>query len=92
MWRVGAVLVLATALSSCTPWRVTYLQEAVDHATQDQVAERLGPPHRVQNLNEGGTVWAYQHHDSYQGTLFCREYVLTFDINGVLRRWQRQNC
>jgi hypothetical protein len=89
-WRLWlAATVVALGLTACTPWRMAYLRDAVDRATQDEITTRLGPPHAARALTNGETVWRYQ---SYQGDLLCLEYILRFDQAGVLRQWTRQGC
>ena len=89
-WRVWvAATVAAFSLTVCTPWRIAYLRDSVNRATQDEITTRLGPPHAARALTNGEVVWRYQ---SYQGDLLCLEYVLRFDQAGILRQWTRQGC
>jgi hypothetical protein len=89
-WRVWVVAtVAALSLTACTPWRMAYLRDSVNRATQDEITTRLGPPHAARELMNGETVWRYQ---SYQGDLLCLEYILRFDRAGILRQWTRQGC
>lgn len=94
--RLALVLLLLIMTSCGTPWRVTYLEGAVNQATQDDVAKRLGPPHTTRDLNAGGSVWSYQYRSShvYEGTggTSCTEYILAFDRDKILREWSRQRC
>jgi hypothetical protein len=88
--RVWVVATLAAfSLTACTPWRIAYLRDAVNRATQDEITTRLGPPHAARELTTGETVWRYL---SYQGDLLCLEYILRFDQAGILRQWTRQGC
>jgi hypothetical protein len=80
---------IALSLTACTPGRMAYLREAVDRASQDEIARKLGPPQAARELTTGGTVWRYE---SYQGDLLCLEYILQFDQGGILRQWTRQSC
>jgi hypothetical protein len=82
-------LVAAFSLTACTPWRIEYLREAANRATQDEITTKLGPPQAVRELTTGETVWRYQ---SYQGDLLCLEYILQFDQARILRQWTRQSC
>lgn len=83
-------------LISCTPERQLLLDEEVDHATQEQIVERFGSPLYVGRLRDGREVWTYREtgagYGRDMGVGFCREYVLTFDPQGILRRWERQAC
>jgi hypothetical protein len=87
VWTVTGVATLS--LTACTPWRMAYLRDAVDHATPDEITMRFGPPLAARELTTGETVWRYQ---SYQGDLLCLEYILRFDQAKVLRQWTRQGC
>jgi hypothetical protein len=87
VWVVATVAALS--LTACTPWRMTYLRDSVNRATQDEITTRLGPPHAARVLTSGETMWRYQ---SYQGDLLCLEYILRFDQAGILRQWTRQGC
>ncbi len=89
-WRLWVVATVAAfSLTACTPWRIAYLRDAVNRATQDEITTQLGPPHAARALTNGETVWRYQ---SYQGDLLCLEYILRFDPAGILRQWTRQGC
>jgi hypothetical protein len=80
---------IGLSLTACTPSRMSYLREAVNQATQDEITTTLGPPQAARVLANGETVWRYE---SYQGDLLCLEYVLRFDQAGILRHWTRQRC
>ena len=85
-----------TLLLSCTPERQLLLEEEVDHATQEQIVERFGSPPYMGRLRDGREVWTYREtgagYSRELGAGFCQEYVLTFDAQGILRRWARQAC
>ncbi len=73
-----------------------FLRSAQDQATQQEVRQRLGAPTLERTTPMAESVWVYQLRtqqvDSRMtaaGT-WCDEYVLTFDGQGVLRRWTRQ--
>jgi len=99
---LAAVLAFTCALftiscSRTTPWRVTYLEEVTNKATQDEVTRRLGPPHRTTVLENGNLLWQYEHrgawqHASGRGGTWCIEYLLTFDRQKILRKWISQDC
>ena len=69
-----------------------YLNAAQDRATQQEVRERLGVPWQTASTPGGETVWVYAVWEEHPGTrwtspgMWCDEYVLTFDHQGVLRR------
>ena len=56
------VIVLAVVLAACGgPWRDTYFKKGVDRLTQDDVREKLGPPHTAKTPALGGdAVWTYR--------------------------------
>jgi hypothetical protein len=60
MW--GALLLLILAMTSCAT-QATYLRAAVDRATQEEVATRLGHPQEVWALTTGETLWMYRDHE-----------------------------
>ncbi len=65
MFRVvtsSLLALLAGATLACGgPWRDAYFKKGVDRLTQDQVAERLGPPHTAKTPALGGnTIWTYR--------------------------------
>jgi hypothetical protein len=103
------MVAIALALVGCAqapPHQVQYLQSALNQATQDEVAQRLGAPARTVALTNGGSVWTYQYPVAIglgagapppgmatpSGTAHCDELVLTFDERHVLRRWRQQSC
>lgn len=43
------------------PWRDGYFKKGVDHLTQDEVSEKMGPPHTAKTPALGGdTIWTYR--------------------------------
>lgn len=99
------VLVAAAALSlllvSCVPWQWEYLIVATDRVTQDDVQKRFGDPLVARSFDEGDSIWTYRYEVSSSfwmrrgdmvGGQRCIEYLLTFDIEEVLRYWVRQPC
>ena len=76
-----------------------YLRTAQDRATQEEVRQRLGPPHLMATSHAGEPVWVYQvlaidpGVQNSWGTpgAWCDEYVLTFDKGGILRRWTHKS-
>jgi hypothetical protein len=83
-------------VSGCTPERQAFIEDSVDHATQDDILKRFGSPLSVGRLRDGREVWTFRNIDAgYSrdlGAGYCREYVLTFDDHKILRRWWRQDC
>ena len=76
---------------------MTYLRQAQDRANQEEVRERLGPPAVIKSAEAGESLWVYQIRQEQTGSrmtapgTWCDEYMLTFDSQGVLRRWTHQS-
>ncbi|TAJ08011.1 MAG: hypothetical protein EPO61_11245 [Nitrospirae bacterium] len=98
--RVSMLGAMLFGVAACTPWEVTYLENAVNQASQEEVAERFGSPHSTTGSNASESEWIYRYRGSPIGPMggfdtgddSCREYVLTFDQQGTLRNWKRQQC
>jgi hypothetical protein len=56
------VSLLASGLHACGgPWRDGYFHKGVDHLTQEDIYEKMGPPHTAKTPALGGdTVWTYR--------------------------------
>jgi hypothetical protein len=56
------MLLLAGTMLACGgPWRDGYFKKGVDRLTQDEVMEKLGPPHTAKTPVLGGdSVWTYR--------------------------------
>lgn len=56
------LVVLAMSVSACGgPWRDTYLKKGVGRLTQENVRDRLGPPHTAKTPALGGdSLWTYR--------------------------------
>ncbi len=59
---VSVVLGLAGVLGACGgPWRDAYLRRGVDRLTQEEIREKLGPPHTAKTPVLGGdSRWTYR--------------------------------
>lgn len=76
-----------------------YLRSATDRASQDDVRRQLGRPMLTDSTKTGEAVWVYQVREHEKGGnnawtnkgSWCDEYVLTFDKQGILRRWTHQS-
>ncbi len=94
--KVLILLLTVATLASCTPWRVEYLEDAKGRATQDDVTMKFGPPMGERRLSTGDAVWIYRYTGAdvgqSGGSTWCREYVLRFDPQRILREWNRQKC
>ncbi len=61
LFTVGMFLLAGTMLACGGPWRDGYFKKGVDRLTQDEVAERFGPPHTAKTPALGGdSVWTYR--------------------------------
>jgi hypothetical protein len=58
---VGAVILAGAMLACGGPWRDRYFDKGVDRLTQEEVSERMGPPHTAKVPTLGGeSVWTYR--------------------------------
>ncbi len=58
---VGMLLLAGTMFACGGPWRDGYFKKGVDRLTQDEVAEKFGPPHTAKTPVLGGdSVWTYR--------------------------------
>jgi hypothetical protein len=95
---IGSML-LATGCALFLAKETVYLRSAQDRATQQEVRGHLGNPLWAGSPRAGETVWVYQIREPEMGgndssTIvgsWCDEYVLTFDAEGVLRRWTHRS-
>jgi hypothetical protein len=79
---------MTLALMACEREQERYFERHVNHASQDAVARRFGPPRRAHELSTGGSVWSYQ--SGYGSD--CTAYILRFDQAKVLRDWDERPC
>ena len=86
--RVAGLALLTLGLVACESERERYVRKHLNQASQDAVARRFGPPHRVHALTDGGTVWSYEYRDRSD----CTAYILRFDQARVLRDWNERPC
>lgn len=91
--------VALVALSACSELETGYFRSKVGQVSQNLVANRYGPPYKVDKLQTGGSVWTYFERGSSTvgytgraGSHKCKAYLLTFDQSGVLRDWKQQDC
>jgi hypothetical protein len=88
MITVAGLALLTLTLMACESERERYFEKHVNQASQDAVAQRFGPPHRVQELSTGGAVWSYE----YRNRSDCAVYILRFDPEKILRDWNERTC
>jgi len=54
-------LILAFLAACGAPWRDGYFKKGVDRLTQEEVSEKMGPPHTAKTPALGGdTIWTYR--------------------------------
>ncbi len=94
-----AFLVLLMLVTISCGLETHYFKDRVNEVSQERVARRYGPPHKVESLQNGGETWIYYDRGSatasyagYAESKYCRAYLLSFDKEGVLRDWNEQIC
>jgi hypothetical protein len=61
LFTVGMLLLAGAMLACGGPWLDAYFKKGVDRLTQDEVTEKLGPPHTAKTPVLGGdSVWTYR--------------------------------
>jgi hypothetical protein len=53
---------ILSGVSACGgPWRDGYFKKGVNHLTQEDISEKMGPPHTAKTPALGGdTIWTYR--------------------------------
>jgi hypothetical protein len=56
------ILIVAGSFLACSgPWRDRYFAKGVDRLTQEEISERIGPPHTAKTPALGGdTIWTFR--------------------------------
>jgi hypothetical protein len=56
------ILIIAGLMAACGgPWRDSYFKKGVNRLTQDEISEKMGPPHTAKTPALGGdTIWTYR--------------------------------
>jgi len=62
IYVLSLVVALAAMAASCgAPWRDTYFKKGVNRLTQEEIREKLGPPHTAKTPALGGdSIWTYR--------------------------------
>jgi len=61
LFMVGMLLLAGAMLACGGPWRDAYFKKGVYRLTQDEVAEKFGPPHTTKTPALGGdSIWTYR--------------------------------
>ena len=83
LWSL--VITLVMSLSGCGgPWRDTYLKKGVGRLTQEDIRERLGPPHTAKTPALGGdSLWTYRFPLSEQDLTSWRSSMLGDASNSI---------
>ena len=59
------------------PWRDGYFKKGVDHLTQEDISEKMGPPHTAKTPALGGdTIWTYR-------VPYSDKDLDTMDLSGI---------
>ena len=76
LWSLLITLVMS--ISGCGgPWRDVYLKKGVGRLTQEEIRERLGPPHTAKTPALGGdSLWTYRFPLSEQDLTSWRSSML----------------
>jgi hypothetical protein len=101
LWHAALVglALLGTGCTLFVPKETLYLESAQDRATEVEVRQHLGLPKLVATAQAGESVWVYEVRQLEPGSQqswaafgsWCDEYVLTFDKQGILRRWTHKS-
>ena len=94
-----SLLVITAGCALFVQKETIYLESAQDRATQEEVQRQLGHPKQVSSTQAGESVWVYEIRELEPGSQsswsafgsWCDEYVLTFDGQGILRRWTHKS-
>ena len=75
-----------------------YLRSAVDHATEGDIAARLGRPRDIGTGEGGESTWRYVVYSFSPGDLnsaaqtWCGVYILKFSSDRILRAYDHHRC
>jgi hypothetical protein len=80
---------IAGGTNACIPYRVEYMEDALQQATQAELVHKFGYPQRLKRLKNGDQVWEYD----FQGEeRKCVTYAIMFNPEHTLRQWERRDC
>jgi hypothetical protein len=80
---------IASTLTTCSPYRVEYMENSLRETTQAELIHKFGYPQRLKRVKNGDTIWEYD----FQGKgSECASYILTFNSEELLRHWERRDC
>jgi len=99
--KTSPVVFVACLLTACglfQSWQTIYLKQAVNHATKEEVIQRMGAPRESRKANAGGSFLFYRVKEFQAGDLngpgrwWCDDYQLRFDQEEILRQWSKSDC
>ncbi len=99
--QISLLLILAILAACGGPWRDGYFKKGVDRLTQEEILEKMGPPHTAKTPALGGdTIWTYRVPVQRQGTESdgsvrhhqCGERGSIIDRQGTAGRSQADTC
>ncbi len=86
---VSLVGLLALLQACSSPYRVEYLEDSLEQATQEELITKFGYPQRLKRTKQGGQVWEYD----FQGKeTECASYIIMFDQQEKIQQWNRLDC
>ncbi|HKN88319.1 MAG TPA: hypothetical protein VJV04_15750 [Nitrospiraceae bacterium] len=95
---VFVACLLLTACALFQSWQTIYLKKAVNHATKEEVIQRMGAPQGSRDIDTGGSLLLYRVKEFQAGDLngpgrwWCDDYHLQFDQEEILRQWSKNDC
>jgi len=95
---LGLAFLAQAACTLIESKEVVYLRTAKDRANEQEVEQRLGTPKYRSTSQAGEPILVYQVLTEDPGVQnqwgapgsWCDEYVLTFDKQGILRKWTQK--
>ena len=72
------ISLILSGFSACGgPWRDGYFKKGVDRLTQEEISEKMGPPHTAKTPALGGdTIWTYR-------VTYSDKELDTVDLSGI---------
>ena len=98
-FSVLIVVCLAAMMPACLSPQskeAVTLEAAQGQASQEEIRRQLGEPTTTRSLEGGRSFWTYEKREQQSGSrysapgMWCSEYALTFDEQGILRHWTQR--
>ncbi|HEX2054923.1 MAG TPA: hypothetical protein VHF07_00425 [Nitrospiraceae bacterium] len=95
-----AAACVVALLCACTVFEskeAAWFRQAEGQATQEEVRRQWGEPITSRSLETGESLWTYEKREQQSGNryaapgMWCNEYALIFDRQGILRRWTHRS-